>query len=127
MTAAFIFSLFKVRDSVVRQFSQKIESLALSVDTVKTNFNDSAERIRKEAGESYSALRTKVHEVEMEALRLEKDIFRDFVRRESFKEGMDRMEKSVGEGLRDLKSDLKVGLDGLDKKITDFTTHGKKL
>lgn len=106
--ASFILTAGGMLVAVTWRLSQTEISLREAINASRDDIEDKQDRMTREFGETVTAIRQKVHEIETWA----RD---EFVRKSSFDNAMGRVEKMLG----DQFDRIEIRMDRMEKKIDD--------
>ncbi len=99
------------------QLGKMRDELADQSRTQRQELDAEHETLRKETGESIAAIRQKVTDNELAAVRSELELYKTFVRRDTFSDSIGRIEKMMDARLEKMEAGTAVQVGKLEIKI----------
>lgn len=106
--------LAKMRDELANQSRKQRKELDAEHET-----------LRKDTGETIAAIRQKVTDNELAAARSELELYKTFVRRDTFSESISRIEKMIDARLEKMEAATAVQVNKLEVKIDRLGERGR--
>ncbi len=99
------------------QLGKMRDDLSTEIATQRKEIDKDLDEHKVQTGETVAAIRQKVTDNELAAARTELEMYKTFVRRDTFSEAIGRLERSVDAKLTELKTSSSAQFEKLDAKI----------